>query len=123
MTIFARGARGPMLARVATACAMCAAVVAPAALVIAATPARTVDIDIAKFMYGPKDVTVAPGTKVVWTNRDETPHTVASADKTFTSKGLDTEDKFEHTFSVEGDFAYICSVHPFMTGVVHVRKP
>jgi plastocyanin len=25
-------------------------------------------------------------------------------------------------FSKEGDFGYICTVHPFMTGVVHVRK-
>ena len=69
-----------------------------------------------------KEITVAPGTRIVWTNRDETPHTVTSNDKSFASKGLDTDDKFEHTFASEGDFAYICTVHPFMTGVVHVRK-
>ena len=70
----------------------------------------------------PKEITVAPGTRVVWTNRDETPHTVTSNDKSFASKGLDTDDQFEHVFSKEGDFGYICTVHPFMTGVVHVRK-
>ena len=64
----------------------------------------------------------SPGTKVVWTNQDETPHTVTSNDKSFASKGLDTDDKFEHVFSKEGDFGYICTVHPFMTGVVHVHK-
>ena len=53
---------------------------------------------------------------------DETPHTVTSNDKSFASKGLDTDDKFEHVFSKEGDFGYICTVHPFMTGVVHVHK-
>jgi plastocyanin len=100
----------------------CAAFVMPAILVAAAPPGPTVDLNIAKFAYAPKDITIAPGTKIVWTNRDETPHTVTSNDKSFASKGLDTDDKFEHTFSSEGDFSYICTVHPFMTGVVHVRK-
>jgi plastocyanin len=47
---------------------------------------------------------------------------VVSGDRSFVSKGLDTDDRFEHTFEREGDFAYICSVHPFMTGVVHVHE-
>jgi plastocyanin len=101
---------------------LCAACVMPAILAAAAAPAPTVDINIARFAYGPKDITIAPGTRIVWTNRDETPHTVTSSDKSFASKGLDTDDKFEHTFTSEGDFSYICTVHPFMTGVVHVHK-
>jgi plastocyanin len=90
---------------------------------MAALPDTPVVIDIAKFAYGPKEVTVAPGTKITWTNHDQAPHTVTSSDKSFASKGLDTDDKYEHTFATEGDFSYICTVHPFMTGVVHVRKP
>ena len=89
----------------------------------AAPPAPTVEVTITKFAFAPKDVTVAPGTRIVWTNRDEAPHTVTSNDKTFASKGMDTDDKYDHTFTTEGDFGYICAVHPFMTGVVHVRKP
>jgi plastocyanin len=104
------------------ALAVCTAFVMPAILVAAAAPASTIDINIAKFAYGPKEITVAPGTKIVWTNHDQTPHTVTSNDKSFASKGLDTDDKFEHTFTSEGDFGYICTVHPYMTGVVHVRK-
>ena len=100
----------------------CATFVIPAIFATAAAPASTIGIDIAKFAYGPKEVTVAPGTKIVWTNHDQTPHTVASNDKSFASKGLDTDDKFDHTFDREGDFAYICTLHPFMTGVVHVHK-
>ena len=100
--------------------AVCAAFVLPVIFATAAEPA--VEVKIAKFEYGPKEITVAPGTKVVWTNADETPHTVTSSDKSFASKGLDTDDKFEHVFSKEGDFGYICTVHPFMTGVVHVHK-
>ena len=89
---------------------------------LAAAPAPTPTVEITKFAFVPKEITVAPGTKVVWVNRDETPHTLSSNDKTFASKGLDTNDKFERTFASEGDFTYYCTLHPFMTGVVHVRK-
>ena len=89
----------------------------------AATAGATIEVAISKFAFVPQEVTIAPGTKVVWTNRDETPHTVTSSDKSFASKGMDTDDKYEHAFDREGDFSYICTVHPFMTGVVHVRKP
>src|SRR6185437_3464394 len=80
----------------------CAAMVMPAVFATAAGPAPTAEVKIAKFEYGPKEITIAPGTKVVWTNADETPHTVTSNDKSFASKGLDTDDKFEHVFSKEG---------------------
>lgn len=101
------------------------ALVGAAALAMSAdvtSAAPTVEVGITRFAFAPKEITVAPGTRIVWTNRDETPHTVTSNDKSFASKGLDTDDKYEHTFDGEGDFAYICTVHPFMTGVVHVRR-
>jgi len=101
--------------------ALCAAAALPTLSAIAASPAATVTVDITKFTYAPKELTIAPGTRVVWTNKDETPHTVTSNDKSFASKGLDTGDKFEHTVATPGDFDYICTVHPFMTGTVHVR--
>jgi plastocyanin len=118
---FLRGTTRPLWTRVVLALVFGVGFVMPAILVAAAPPS-TVDINIAKFAYGPKEITIAPGTKIVWTNHDQTPHTVTSNDKSFASKGLDTDDKFEHTFATEGDFSYICTVHPFMTGVVHVRK-
>jgi plastocyanin len=98
---------------------------AAAALAFSTTlsAAEPVTIDIAKFAFGPKEITVAPGTTVVWVNHDETPHTVSASDHSFVSKALDTDDRYEHTFAEEGDVPYFCTVHPFMTGVVHVRKP
>ena len=92
------------------------------ALSAALQAAEPVTIDIGKFAFGPKEITVAPGTTVVWVNHDETPHTIAASDHSFVSKALDTDDRYEHTFAEEGDIPYFCTVHPFMTGVVHVRK-
>ena len=89
---------------------------------IFAATASAPTVDITKFAFAPKEITVAPGTKIVWTNHDEIPHTVTAKDKSVDSKALDSGDKFEHTFTAEGDFEYYCTVHPFMTGVVHVRK-
>ena len=119
---FSRATSQSLRAGAMLALVVCAAFAMPAIFAVAAAPAPTVDLNIAKFAFAPKEITIAPGTKIVWTNRDETPHTVTSNDKSFASKGLDTDDKFEHTFASEGDFSYICTVHPFMTGVVHVRK-
>ena len=120
--LFCRNTTHPRRAGAVLALILCAAFVVPAMLAAAAPTAPTIDVNIAKFAYGPKEFTITPGTKIIWTNHDETPHTVTSNDKSFASKGLDTDDKFEHTFANEGDFGYICTVHPFMAGVVHVRK-
>jgi plastocyanin len=119
---FSRNATPSLRGRAKLALIFCAALAIHTHLAAAAPTVATIDVNIAKFAYGPKEVTIAPGTKVVWTNHDETPHTVTSNDKSFASKGLDTNDNFEHTFASEGDFSYICTLHPFMTGVVHVRK-
>jgi plastocyanin len=99
---------------------VCAIVAIPASVAAAAPAATTVDIT--QFAFSPREITVAPGTRIVWTNHDGAPHTVTSNDKSFASKGLDTDDKYEHTFATEGNFIYYCTVHPMMTGVVHVRK-
>lgn len=115
-----RAGRAP---RVLTAVAIVASASFGMPPIFAATAASApVAVEITKFAFAPKEISVEPGTRITWVNRDEAPHTVTASDKTFASKGLDTDDKFEHVFTSEGDFSYICAVHPFMTGVVHVRK-
>lgn len=84
--------------------------------------AAEVRIDISKFAFTPREITVKPGTTVVWTNDDQTPHTISAKDGSFASTGMDTGDTYQHTFTREGDVGYFCTVHPFMTGIVHVRQ-
>jgi plastocyanin len=93
---------------------------AGAALPGTVTP-DTVTID--NFTFGPTPLTVAPGTKVTWDNKDEEPHTVVSADggKTFKSEALDTDDKFSFTFATPGTYKYFCSIHPHMVGTIIVK--
>lgn len=80
-----------------------------------------VEIAIDNFSFSPATVTVAVGTTVRWTNRDDIPHTVVSEDKAFKSKALDTEDQFTYTFTKAGTYSYFCSLHPKMTGKVVVQ--
>jgi amicyanin len=84
-------------------------------------PTSNVDVKIDNFSFGPATVTVAAGTTVTWTNRDDIPHTVVSDDKVFKSKVMDTDETFSFTFSKPGTYSYFCSVHPKMTGKVVVQ--
>ena len=119
---FSRNTTRPLRVGAALALVVCAAFAMPAIFAAAAPAAPTVEVGIAKFAYGPKEITIAPGTRIVWTNHDETPHTIIASDGTFASKAMDTDDRFEYTFAKEGDFSYFCTLHPYMTGIVHVRK-
>ena len=84
-------------------------------------PTSSTEVKIDNFSFGPAALTVAAGTTVTWTNRDDIPHTVVSEDKVFKSKVLDTDEKFSFTFTKPGTYSYFCSVHPKMTGKVVVQ--
>jgi len=74
------------------------------------------------------EITVHPGDSVTWENADTAFHTITSVtregeiDGLFDS-GLFTAGKsYTRQFPQLGDFFYFCSIHPWMTGVVHVVK-
>jgi plastocyanin len=84
--------------------------------------AKTVEIKIDNFSFGPMTLTVPAGTTVTWINNDDVPHTVVSEDiKTFKSGALDTGDKFSYTFTKPGKYPYFCSVHPKMMAEIVVQ--
>ena len=92
----------------------------PGSLAKAPQP-TSAEVKVDNFSFGPANLTVAVGTTVTWTNRDDIPHTVVSTDKVFKSKVLDTDEKFSFTFDKAGTYPYFCSIHPKMTGSVVVQ--
>jgi amicyanin len=84
---------------------------------------QSAEVKIDNFSFGPAALTISVGSTVTWTNRDDIPHTVVSADdpKVFKSKVLDTDEKFSFTFTKAGTYTYFCSIHPKMTGKVIVQ--
>src|SRR5690348_40271 len=87
-----------------------------------ASPVTTKTVAISDYSFKPATITVAPGTRIVWTNKDDDPHTVTGDDGSFDSKGLGQGDTYGRLFSKPGRYAYHCSAHPFMKGVVIVTK-
>ena len=86
----------------------------------AQAPATTVSID--NFTFTPPTVTVKAGTTVTWSNKDDIPHGIASANGAFTkSKALDTDDSYSFTFTTPGTYQYFCYIHPHMTGTIVVE--
>src|SRR3954469_23333694 len=90
---------------------------------VEAAAAKETAITIDNFTFAPPVLTVAAGTRVVWTNRDDIPHTVVGADdpRMLRSPPLDTDDTFAFTFAAPGTYRYFCSPHPHMQGTVVVR--
>ena len=86
---------------------------------LAAGGAVTID----NFTFTPSTITVPAGSQVVWTNRDDMPHTVTDAGnpRAFKSAPLDTDDSFGFTFTHPGTYHYFCSLHPHMEGTVVVQ--
>ena len=87
-------------------------------LAIGAPAARAAEamVNIDNFSFAPALLTVAAGTRVTWTNRDDIPHTVtdAATPRAMKSPPLDTGETFAFTFDKPGTYAYFCSLHAHM---------
>ncbi|HUA73558.1 MAG TPA: cupredoxin domain-containing protein [Solirubrobacteraceae bacterium] len=97
-------------------------VLVSAATGFAASPAP-VPVTIVSRAYTPAQLTVEDGQTVVWKNEGFGPHTVTAAGGGFDSGRLTLGESFQVTFTTPGAFAYACTIHPSMKGVVNVLMP
>ena len=82
---------------------------------------NTVTID--NFSFTPATLTVKAGTSVTWTNQDDIPHGIGSANNAFPkSKALDTDDSYSFTFATPGTYQFFCYLHPKMVGSIVVEQ-
>ncbi|MBI4393246.1 MAG: hypothetical protein HY556_05545 [Euryarchaeota archaeon] len=70
--------------------------------------------------FSAPDVTITVGQSITWTNHDGFAHTVTASDGSFESGRLEQGATFTHVFKTVGKFAYFCSIHPGMQGIVNV---
>jgi plastocyanin len=89
----------------------------------AAAPAIEPAITISNYSFHPGTLTVKKDSTAVWVNKDDDVHTIKSTDgpEVFNSPALDSGSQFSFTFHHAGTYHYICSVHPYMHGVIVVR--
>jgi amicyanin len=92
------------------------------------TPAAPVAgnaVAIKNFAFAPAALTVKVGTTVTWTNQDTDAHTVTSQQGSggpLASAALGTGQTYSYTFTKPGTYAYLCTIHPFMTATVTVTS-
>jgi plastocyanin len=86
-------------------------------------PAPRALVTIDNFSFKAPAITIAAGTRVTWTNRDDIPHTITAdgIPPAYHSHPLDTGEQFSMLFDKTGTFRYYCSLHPKMRGTVTVQ--
>src|SRR6266536_5746612 len=68
-----------------------------------------------RYFFGPATQFANVGDTVTWTNGTDAPHTVTSdSGDELASGNLADGATFDHTFTVEGTFAYHCKIHSYM---------
>jgi plastocyanin len=91
----------------------------------ASAPARVqindVGPNVQQWHFEPRDVTITPGTTVIWHNGGQQAHTVTADDKSFDSGGLPAGHDWQWTFQRAGDYVYHCAPHPWMKATIHVH--
>jgi plastocyanin len=72
--------------------------------------------------FEPVEIVVGPGTTVVWPNRGQTIHVVASLDMSWTSTTLQPGESYSYTFEAPGSYQIWCPLHSAeMVGTVIVQ--
>jgi plastocyanin len=74
--------------------------------------------------YNPNPIEIKVGDTMTWINSDSSPHAVTSSSNdgsiTFDSDVLRRGETFSFTFDKEGQYPYLCTLHPSMVGTVVV---
>lgn len=94
-------------------------------------------INISNFSFSEPKLVVKAGTTVKWTNKDQVPHNIVSADGSFSNSSVGTVfnadgeftnysslnngDSYQVTFDKPGTYDYSCGLHPTMHGQIIVQ--
>lgn len=82
--------------------------------------AVTVSMDGTSFQPG--DVTVEAGKTVKWVNKDPFPHNVTFRGAHGARSGdLQPDGHWDYRPTTPGDYEYVCTLHPGMQGMLHVK--
>jgi plastocyanin len=71
--------------------------------------------------FHPQDLTLKVGDSIKWINNDPVTHTATATGGRFNSNGIAPGHAWRFTARKKGEFKYACSVHPTMTGTLHVE--
>jgi plastocyanin len=81
-----------------------------------ATPA-----EIRGMAFAPNRIEIGVGATIRWTNNGQIAHTVTANDGSWDSGQIEPGGTWQRKFDAAGTYAFHCSPHPYMTGVVVVK--
>jgi plastocyanin len=87
----------------------------------AASKPATHTVTIEATQFQPNALTVRRGDTIIWVNKDPFPHTVTSKAGGFDSQQIQPGVSWKYRAVRKGEFDYICSLHPTMTGTIRVQ--
>lgn len=94
----------------------------------AALPDNVVKVTISRFSYQPAEITVEPGTTILWVNEDPAGHNASFVAENLPDLEQDLAgpivgqgERFAVQFEKAGRYDYYCTPHPFMKGAVVVE--
>ena len=96
-----------------TMAASAAMALLPGSSATAAEPV-THEVEIKRFKYVPDALTVKPGDRIVWTNRDIAPHTATGVDESWDTGKLAKGEAQTVTVIPDMQADYYCRYHPNM---------
>jgi plastocyanin len=108
------------MARALNVALLCAGGFLFAGVAVAAGNAATHTVVIDGVKYEPATLAVKRGDTVVWINKDPFPHTV-TAPGAFDSHAIAAGKSWKYTARKSGEFAYVCTLHPNMSGTLKVE--
>jgi plastocyanin len=71
--------------------------------------------------FQPAEVSVRAGDLVEWVNKDPFPHNVSADAAGLHSGDLEPDQTWRYRAAARGTFQYVCTLHPGMAGVLHVK--
>jgi len=80
-----------------------------------------VSVSISNYAFQPATITVALGSKVSFTNHDQTAHTATSIKTAFDTGTVQPGASATVTLKKPGTYGYYCQFHAFMHGTIVVK--
>lgn len=78
--------------------------------------ARLHTVEITGFKFVPATLTVRPGDRILWINRDIAPHTATATDDSWDTGSLKKDERTTTDVSEGFTGEYYCRFHPHMKG-------
>jgi plastocyanin len=83
---------------------------------------RTRNVSIRNGRFIPSSISVRPGDRIIWTNRDKIGHTASSEEYGFDSGIIIPGQAYRLNIKKAGEFNYYCRIHPEMKGVIKSKE-